>query len=318
MSKKKARGEASYRNEEQVLEMVPELLMACGFERVRTRRVGQVKIVDADDVNGKTLRFWLKLGWSGSQNYSAIQFGLFAGRAGERLTNKRFLRFVSDRIRAVINVGASYALLVHLGGDGIIENWVALNIEDVEIAYRDQLQRWPSRARNTRSATLWFEDRRKVAGADCVTTVLSRQVDLVELSNGNANPTGGSRRRRSQSPAVQRLTVEIERRMKQQAFRLALGKYFGWKCAVSGTRVKETLDAAHLPGRDWRKHNEVSDGMLLRSDLHRLLDANLARIDKGKFWIERGARIGEYANLHNTTLEVGAKSDATNSGKNEA
>ncbi|WP_413466214.1 hypothetical protein [Hydrogenophaga taeniospiralis] len=62
------------------------------------------------------------------------------------------------------------------------------------------------------------------------------------------------------------------------------------------------LDAAHLPGKNWRTDNQAEDGFLIRTDLHRLLDRRLAELRDGKFWLAEGLRRGDYAALHNKPL----------------
>ena len=53
---------------------------------------------------------------------------------------------------------------------------------------------------------------------------------------------------------------------------------WGGRCAVTGCDVPELLDAAHL--RSWRLDDE---GVLLRTDLHRMLDRGLAEVRDGCF-----------------------------------
>lgn len=73
--------------------------------------------------------------------------------------------------------------------------------------------------------------------------------------------------------------VQIQVRTEQASFRLAVFIEFHGRCAISGCAVPEALEAAHLPGRDWRQgHNEARDGVLLRRDLHTLCDRGLLRI----------------------------------------
>lgn len=49
---------------------------------------------------------------------------------------------------------------------------------------------------------------------------------------------------------------------------------------ITDCDVVEMLDAAHLPGRDWRAgHNLATDGIPLRVDLHRAFDAGLIELD---------------------------------------
>jgi hypothetical protein len=70
--------------------------------------------------------------------------------------------------------------------------------------------------------------------------------------------------------------AQVEVRTQQGAFRKAVFLACGGRCLVSGCRIPEALEAAHLEGRSWRAgHNAASDGILLRRDLHALYDAGL-------------------------------------------
>lgn len=53
-----------------------------------------------------------------------------------------------------------------------------------------------------------------------------------------------------------------------------------------------------LPG-ERRVRNQAEDGVLLRVDLHRLLDRGLAELRKGRYWIAERARVDDYADFHN-------------------
>jgi len=71
---------------------------------------------------------------------------------------------------------------------------------------------------------------------------------------------------------------QVELRPHQAKFRDAVFRACGGKCIVSGCDVPEALEAAHLEGRDWRAgHNDATDGVLLRRDLHALYDSGLLR-----------------------------------------
>ncbi|UEP39769.1 hypothetical protein LL998_34075 (plasmid) [Burkholderia ambifaria] len=304
MSKTQARSPQSYENEELALALVPAVLTAHGFSAVAIRRRGQVKLIDALDQSGQSLCFWLKLGWTGEQRYSAVQFGLFGGEHDSDIPDARFLQFVDERVASVRTLGASHALFIHMAG-GLIANWVVMAIDDVSVAYHHQMASWPQRARNTKSATLWFEDDRLVEGADCVQVVMDVEVSLQNLVSSSGDSAASDRADADDtSPASKKVTIEVERRMKQAAFRLRLGKHYGWQCAVSGAAIKAALEAAHLPGRNWRFDNRVTDGVLLRADLHRLLDAGVARIEGNRFVLDAAARLGEYARLHGTSLAI--------------
>ena len=83
-------------------------------------------------------------------------------------------------------------------------------------------------------------------------------------------------------------------RPEQAAFRQRVGDAWGWRCAITGEDVPEALDAAHLPGLSWRAgNNSATDGILLRADLHRLLDEGLLRIVDGVVRVS----VGSYAAL---------------------
>ena len=61
-------------------------------------------------------------------------------------------------------------------------------------------------------------------------------------------------------------------------------RLYGGKCAVTGCAAEQMLDAAHL--RSWR----IDDaGVLLRVDIHRMIDRGLAEIRGGRFRLLRPA-----------------------------
>lgn len=295
MSKEVARSPQSYENEALVLDLMPSLLEPHGFSAVATFRKGGMKFIDAKAVDGSNVRFWLKQGWTDSVNYSAIQFGLFNEPGASAFPNSHFTQFVEARVASARSKGATHALLVHMT-NGQITNYVALEVDDVAEAYRRQIAHWPKKARNTKTPTLWFEDRRNVVDTDAVTAVTDLELPLSAISGVTQAPKG--------TIDAKKVTAEQEVRMRQQAFRIRVGNRCGWCCVVSGTSVKDVLDAAHLPGKDWRKNNQADDGVLLRVDLHRLLDRRMAELKDGKFWLDKSLRVGEYAAFHGKVLKL--------------
>jgi hypothetical protein len=296
MSKEIARNPESYANEELLIAVLPSLLEAKGFSAVVTRRHGPMKFVDATCSDGGVVTFWLKQGWTGSQAFAAIQFGMLPNPTANELPDSSFSDFVDARTASAKARGGTHALLVHMS-DARIANYVALRIDDVATAYRAQLSSWPRRARNTKLPTLYFEDSRTLPDAACIKSVTDLEIPLEELCSGSPVATT-----QEGSPGARKITLEIERRMRQQVFRLLVGKRYGWTCPLTGTTLREVLDAAHLPGRNWRSHNEETDGILLRTDLHRLLDCGLAEIQEGRFHLKASARVGEYSMYHNHSV----------------
>jgi predicted restriction endonuclease len=65
----------------------------------------------------------------------------------------------------------------------------------------------------------------------------------------------------------------------QSKFRKLLLEEFDGKCAISGSRVEEILEAAHIRPYDGPHTNIAANGILLRADLHTLFDLNLIKIN---------------------------------------
>jgi putative restriction endonuclease len=61
----------------------------------------------------------------------------------------------------------------------------------------------------------------------------------------------------------------------QGTFKLRLLEAYGSRCAVTGERVVPVLDAAHIQPYLGAASNHVQNGLLLRTDLHRLYDQGL-------------------------------------------
>lgn len=68
--------------------------------------------------------------------------------------------------------------------------------------------------------------------------------------------------------------------------------------------MKDVLDAAHLPGKNWRTDNQAEDGILILTELHRLLDRRLAELRESEFWLSDGLRRADYAAFHNKPLAI--------------
>ena len=75
----------------------------------------------------------------------------------------------------------------------------------------------------------------------------------------------------------QKELIERWARPEQAKFRAALLKLYE-RCAVSGCQSLDALDAAHIKGIGG-ENNKLSNGIILRADLHRLFDAGLMAIN---------------------------------------
>lgn len=72
---------------------------------------------------------------------------------------------------------------------------------------------------------------------------------------------------------------EIRARRGQRKFRNEILKRFGGQCVVSGCKVQELLEAAHILPYRGEEYNHPSNGLLLRTDLHTLFDLGLIKIE---------------------------------------
>lgn len=303
MPRDKARSPWSYKNEQLLLAMLPQLLAAHGLSAVNISRYGQMKFVNARATDGNPVKFWLKQGWTNARTCAAIQFGMFSPNPGESPDDRpdqEFLDFVDAKVASAKAQGAQYLLMVHMPEGVIRSNYVALEMDDAALAFRRQLAGWPKRARNSNSPTLYFDDERDLPDAACDKVVKDLALPLSGISGLTPATKGVSQDSKT-------VWAQLERRMKQEVFRFRVGERCDWTCAVSGNQVREVLDAAHLPGRDWRFNNEAEDGILLRVDLHRLLDRGLAELRDGCFWIHEAGRCEQYAVFHGRPLAVPAE-----------
>ena len=71
----------------------------------------------------------------------------------------------------------------------------------------------------------------------------------------------------------------IRVRRGQAAFREALMKAYGRRCAITGCPVEDVLEAAHVTPYLGSLTNHVSNGLLLRTDIHTLFDCGLLAIE---------------------------------------
>ncbi|KYC34779.1 hypothetical protein WA1_49525 [Scytonema hofmannii PCC 7110] len=76
-----------------------------------------------------------------------------------------------------------------------------------------------------------------------------------------------------------RIITSIAQRRGQPLFRKALLNAYNYCCAMSGCNAQEALEAAHIIPYCKTEDNNISNGLLLRADLHTLFDLNLIAID---------------------------------------
>lgn len=84
---------------------------------------------------------------------------------------------------------------------------------------------------------------------------------------------------KSQEDARARVLREIVQRRGQQKFRKTLIAAYGGHCAMTGCSVTPLLEAAHITPYLGPETNSVTNGLLLRADIHTLWDLGLIAVD---------------------------------------
>ncbi len=96
---------------------------------------------------------------------------------------------------------------------------------------------------------------------------------------------------RSVPDGRQRMLVSILRRQGQQDFRRKLLAAYNRQCAMTRCKVDWILEAAHITPYRGIRTNGVSNGLLLRADIHTLFDLALVSIDPTRMKIHVSRRV---------------------------
>ena len=86
--------------------------------------------------------------------------------------------------------------------------------------------------------------------------------------------------RRAKSVEEEVMLRAIKTRRGQPEFRQALMSAYRGECCVTGCRVEEVLEAAHIVPHSSETDYSVANGLLLRADVHTLFDLRLVTIDE--------------------------------------
>jgi hypothetical protein len=95
----------------------------------------------------------------------------------------------------------------------------------------------------------------------------------------------------------------------QRKFRDALLKRYGEQCLISGCKVLDIVEAAHIAPYRRDHDNHPENGLLLRSDLHTLFDLDLLGIDPESLTVVLAPELAatDYENLQGRKLAISGK-----------
>lgn len=117
----------------------------------------------------------------------------------------------------------------------------------------------------------------------------------------------------TEADARKRSLAVIVQREGQPAFRRTLLEAYDRTCAVTACTIEPLLEAAHIMPYRGPHTNDVSNGLLLRADLHKLFDLHLLCIDPDQRSVRLAPQLrnSDYAHLEGVRLRAPAKpSDA--------
>ena len=110
--------------------------------------------------------------------------------------------------------------------------------------------------------------------------------------------------------------AETRRRIGQGIFRVVLTDAYGRACAITRERALPALEAAHIKPFSETEAHDLRNGLLLRSDVHRLFDAGYITVTP-ELRVEASRRMREdfndgenYLRLHGSIVEVPASKEA--------
>jgi hypothetical protein len=110
----------------------------------------------------------------------------------------------------------------------------------------------------------------------------------------------------NQEDARDKVLREIRARRGQKKFRDALIAAYAGRCAITGCSVLDVLEAAHITPYLGPATNHVTNGLLLRADLHTLFDTLLLAVDPDTLRVVVAPSVEDpaYRDLHGRALRA--------------
>lgn len=128
-----------------------------------------------------------------------------------------------------------------------------------------------------------------------------------EIANEEFDPT-------NVVDAREKIMYSIANRQGQPQFRMSLLSAYESRCAMSGCSVVDVLEAAHIIPYRGLVTNHVSNGLLLRADIHTLFDRGFVAIDTTvvpwRILTSQGLFGTEYEALSTQLVAIPANNDA--------
>jgi predicted restriction endonuclease len=242
----------------------------------------------------------------------------------------------TDSIDEYLNRGKSYSKgYVYFSSSVVYENFTDAG---ADYPVRIDVEQWDNYASNGVSVTGLNLPRHKTVNA--VFPITKAEFDRIEsklASEGRSLPKSSVISDGAASSALSKTAAEINEsgyfnlaaltderqkslreiveRRGQPEFRNRLIAAYGGRCAVTGCDALAALEAAHIVPYTGPQSHHVTNGLLLRADIHTLFDIDLIGINPVSLTISVAAAIKAtvYAELHGRKLSLPDKTvDAPN------
>lgn len=137
----------------------------------------------------------------------------------------------------------------------------------------------------------------------------SQQTVLVESPAADSHPEGGCNGSPLEVDA--KILADIWSRRGQPEFRARLLDAYNSRCAVTGCEVADALEAAHITPFAEEQVYGISNGILLRSDVHTLFDLFLLSIDPASWTVKIAPALAKsYGSIDEIKVRLPAEASA--------
>ena len=165
---------------------------------------------------------------------------------------------------------------------------IGRRLSDPHVDYQIGCRLWSSRS-SCRAGEVWipFRSSGNRISSWAKARIRSDEEDGRDLLECRAGTSGSASRSRPADDwvyraSIWRISTLIEPRLGQGTFRISVIDTYERRCAVTGERTLPILDAAHIrPFGDPKGGHRVQNGLLLRTDIHRLFDRGYADGQRG-------------------------------------
>ena len=274
---------------------------------------------------------WRMLATTGSASHNNLDSAIYGNKGALKLfgnspfANERRSKYGSPRFVAVWLEGMPWALLIQGRVGAIIPQGAIAHLEDFrkkkdERKQPEIIEKVTSELtdifNNAESSVLLDEDKKLMSWTGRVAVRMPAQDQdtteglptVSEQLNNIAEDLedSGTFNFTSMEDARERTFSEVVRRRGQPAFRAALIMAYEGRCAISGCDASEALEAAHIYPYRGDYTNHLTNGLLLRADLHTLFDLGLLTIDSATMTAQfsESLRMSHYSPLHGTALNI--------------